>query len=177
MESETGFDIEKSFTESQSFQSTVERRSDDDWAEGLVRGKHELYADEPEWLEEPGAGEDAHPAPVDYLVFGLASCQVEILDQAMKKARIEDYHITATAEVDRVGEDQPADEMLAHHAGRISHITVDLTLEVPDEYESRAQRCLDVYDTGCVVGQSLRNGIEYTPHTTLEVSHSDSNAE
>lgn len=173
MDSETEFDIEESFTEAQSFRNTVERSSDDQRAEGMVRGKHELYADEPEWLEEPGAGDDSHPAPVDYLVFGLASCQVEILDQAMKKARIEEYHITAEAEVDRVGEDEPADEMLAHHAGRISHITIDLTLEVPEEFESRAQRCLGVYDTGCVVGQSLRKGIEYTPHTSLEVSPSD----
>jgi organic hydroperoxide reductase OsmC/OhrA len=60
--------------------------------------------------------------------------------------------------------------MLAHHAGRISHISVDLTLEVPGEYESRARRCLDVYDTGCVVGQSYRQGIEYTPSTTFKLT-------
>jgi hypothetical protein len=35
-------------------------------------------------------------------------------------------------------------------------------------YEDRAQRCLDVYDTGCIVGQSLRAGIDYTPETSLE---------
>lgn len=169
MSSDTEFDLQEEYTEDRRFRSVVERSADDERARGVVRGKHELYADEPEWLQEPGAGNDAHPAPVDYLVFGLVSCQVEILDQALRKARIEDYHIQASAEVDRVGEDQPAEEMLAHHAGRISHISVDLTLEVPPGYESRAQRCLDVYDTGCVVGQSYRDGIEYTPTATLEV--------
>ena len=58
------------------FRSTVERSSDDEFAHGVVRDKHELKVDEPEWLEEPGSGEDAHPAPVDYMVFGLVSCQV-----------------------------------------------------------------------------------------------------
>lgn len=167
------FDIEGTFTEAQSFKSVVERRSGDKTARGMVRDKHELYADEPEWLEEPGAGDDLHPAPVDYLVFGLASCQAEILDQALKKARIDNYHITVKAEVDRVGEDEPADEMLAHHAGRISHIDVKLTLQVQDEYADRAQRCLDVYDTGCVVGQSLREGIEYTPNAKLKITEKE----
>ncbi|WP_255152289.1 OsmC family protein [Halorarius halobius] len=164
------FDVQEEYTEeNRKFRSVVERSSDDDVAHGLVRGKHELHADEPEWLEEPGAGNDAHPAPADYLVFGLVSCQVEVLDQALRKARIEEYNIRASAVVDRVGEDEPAEEMLAHHAGRISHVSVDLTLEVPPEFESRAQRCLDVYDTGCVVGQSYRNGIDYTPTATLDV--------
>lgn len=170
MAREREFDLQEEYTEDRRFRSVVERSSEDTVAQGVVRGKHELYADEPEWLEEPGAGEDAHPAPVDYLVFGLVACQLEVLDQALKKARIEDYHIHAEAEVDRVGEDQPADEMLAHHAGRVSHIAVDLTLEVPPEYEGRAERVLDVYDTGCVVGQSYRAGIDYTPSTTLELN-------
>lgn len=169
MPTDETFDLQEQFLANRRFRSVVERSADDDVANGVVRGKHELYADEPEWLEEPGAGDDAHPAPVDYLVFGLVACQVEVLDQALKKARIEDYHLEAAAEVDRVGEDEPAEEMLAHHAGRVSHIEVDLTLEVPVEYENRAQRCLDVYDTGCVVGQSLREGVEYTPTATLEV--------
>ena len=151
------------------FTSTVERSAGDAFATGLVRGKHELRVDEPEWLEEPGAGEDAYPAPVDYMVFGLVSCQLEVLYQALEKARIEDFSIEASAEVDRVGEEIPAEEMLAHHAGRISHVDIDLTLSVPEEYEDRARRCLDVYDSGCVVGQSFRAGVEYTPHTTLEV--------
>lgn len=163
------YELDEEYTEERRFTSTITRSSDDEIARGLVRGKHELFADEPEWLEEPGAGNDTHPAPVDYLVFGLVSCQVEVLDQALRKARIEEYEIEAIAEVDTVGEDEPAEEMLAHHAGRVSHVSVDLSLTVPAEFESRAKRCLDVYDTGCVVGQSYRQGIEYTPRTTLEV--------
>lgn len=169
MASDREFDLQEEYSEDRRFRSVVERGADDEFASGTVRGKHDLYADEPTWLEEPGAGNDAHPAPVDYLVFGLVSCQVEVLDQALRKARIEDYHISAEAEVDRVGEDEPAEEMLAHHAGRVSHVSVDLTLSVPAEFEGRASRCLDVYDTGCVVGQSYRSGIEYTPSTSLEI--------
>jgi len=112
----------------QEHRRAISRRRVRSWSR---QGKHELKVDKPEWLAEPGAGDDAYPAPVDYMVFGLVSCQVEVLDQALRKARTEDYHIEASAEVDRVGEDQPADEMLAHYAGRISHVTVDLTLESP----------------------------------------------
>lgn len=152
------------------FRCTVSRSADEEYATGVVRDKHELRVDEPEWLEDPGGGDDAYPAPVDYMVFGLAACQLEVLDQALRKARVEDYGIEVDAVVDRVGEDQPADEMLTHHAGRISHVQVDLTLEVPSEHEERARRCLEVYDTGCVVGQSFRAGVEYTPNTTLKVA-------
>lgn len=167
MASNDEFEYEEGFTDGH-FTSRVTRSADDSFASGSVRDVHELRADEPEWLEEPGAGDDEYPAPVDYVVFGLVSCQVEVLDQALRKARIEDYEIEAEAQVDRVGDDEPADEMLAHHAGRISHIDVDLTLHVPEQDAERAERCLDVYDTGCVVGQSYRRGIDYTPTTTLE---------
>ena len=54
-----------------------------------------------------------------------------MLDQALRKARIEEYHIRASAAVDRVGEDEPAEEVLARYAGRISRVGVDLTLKVP----------------------------------------------
>lgn len=171
MASEEGFDLQEEYNEARRFTCEIVRSSADDVADGVVRGKHELYADEPTWLQPPGGGNDAHPAPVDYLLFGLVACQVEVLDQALKKARIEGYSIEATGEVDEVGEDAPAEEMLAHHAGRVSHIAVDLTLEVPEDYESRAQRCLDVYDTGCVVGQSLKAGVDYTPTATLETTN------
>lgn len=88
MAGKSDFELDEEYTEERRFTSTVTRSSEDDIARGLVRGKHELFADEPEWLEEPGAGNDAHPAPVDYLVFGLVSCQVEVLDQALRKARM-----------------------------------------------------------------------------------------
>lgn len=170
MATEQEYDVPGEFTDHGSFRSEVARSADDDYATGLIRGTHELRVDEPEWLEPPGAGNDAYPAPVDYMVFGLVACQLEVLFQALEKARVEDFEIEASAEVTEVGEDQPAEEMLAHHAGRISHIDVDLTLKVPERFEDRAQRCLDVYDTGCVVGQSFRAGVDYTPRATLEVT-------
>lgn len=163
------YDIDDEYTEERRFTGTVTRRSDDEIARGSVRGKHDLFADEPEWIEEPGAGNDEHPAPVDYLLFGLVACQVEVLDQALQKARIEDYEIEGWAEVDGVGADEAAEEMLAHHGSRVEHITVEISLTVPPEFESRAQRCLEVYDTGCIVGQSYRHGIDYSPRTSLQV--------
>lgn len=47
--------------------------SDEPFQRGDVRGKHTLYSDEPDFLPVM-AGDDEHPAPVDYLVFGLVSC-------------------------------------------------------------------------------------------------------
>jgi uncharacterized OsmC-like protein len=169
MATEKEYDVSTEFTDHGSFRSVVTRSADEDFATGMVREKHELRVDEPEWLEPPGAGKDAYPAPVDYMVFGLVACQLEVLYQALEKARVEDFEIEARAEVTEVGEDQPADEMLAHHAGRISHIDVDVSLTVPEEFEGRAQQCLNAYDTGCVVGQSFRQGIDYTPRTSLTV--------
>lgn len=57
--------------------------------------------------------------------------------------------------------------MPGHTANRIQHIDIDIDVTVPDEYEEDAQRCLDVYDQDCIVGQSFRSGIDYTPHTSL----------
>jgi hypothetical protein len=51
----------------------------------------------------------------------------------------------------------------------VKHIDIELELTVPEEYESRAQRCLDIYDQGCIVGQSYRAGVQYDPHVTLTV--------
>lgn len=136
---------------------------------GVLRDKHEVVFDEPKFL--PAAeGEDTAPSPVDYLMSGLAGCQVSVLDQALKKARVEDYHIEVVAMIATVGKDDVPEEMPSNTMNRIQHVDIDVTLTVPEEYRSRAQRCLDVYDDGCIVGQSLRVGIDYTPRTTLETA-------
>jgi uncharacterized OsmC-like protein len=126
------------------------------------RESHEIIFDEPD-----PRGDDDHPSPVMYLFASLVGCQMAVLCAALEKARIEDFRIKADAESER-SLDEVAEEMPDGTAKRIEHIDIDLTLEVPKEYEDRAQRCLDVYDTGCIVGQSLRAGIDYTPETSLE---------
>ena len=143
-------------------------------AEGLLRGvvrdRHEILFDEPEDLPA-GAGDDEYPSPVDYLFSSLVGCQVSVLNQCLHKARVEDFRIEADAVIppETLGDDAVADEMPGHTGKRITDVEIDITVTVPEEYESRAQRCLDVYDGGCIVGQSLRAGIDYHPEATLEV--------
>lgn len=138
---------------------------------GTVRDTHEIKFDEPEDLPA-GAGDDEHPSPVDYMFASLIGCQISVLNQALHKARIEDFTIEAEAKIspDAMEADEVPDEMPPHTANRIQRIEIDLSIEVPEEFESRAQRCLDVYDQGCVVGQSFRAGIDYTTDTSLDVT-------
>ena len=125
---------------------------------------HRVVFDEPEPL-----GDDEHASPVAYMFSSLVACQLSVLAQCLEKSRIEEYEITADAEIDRRGRDEVAEEMPAHTAKRIEHVAITIDLEVPAEYEDRAQRCLEVYDQGCIVGQSFRAGIDYTPTTELRL--------
>lgn len=131
---------------------------------GRCRDKHDVLIDEPEWSE---FGEDRAPSPVDYLMTAVTSCQVSVLSQSFDKAGIEDYEIDLDATISEVGSESVPDEMPEHTANRIQHIDIDIDVTVPDKYEETAQQCLDVYDQGCIVGQSFRSGIDYTPHTSL----------
>ena len=126
--------------------------------------RHELEFDEPE-----PHGTDEHASPVSAMLGSLVACQMSVLAQCLEKARIEDYEMEAEAVIDGRGTGEVAEEMPAKTAKRIEHITIDLTLEVPEEFEGRANRCIEVYDTGCIVGQSFRAGIDYTPNATLVV--------
>jgi len=129
-------------------------------------GRHELFVDESEHI--PGSeGEQEHPSPVDYLVFALVGCQVSVLEQALHGAGVEEYEIEAVGAVDSLGDDDVPEEMPAHTAARVDH--VDLTLEVPEEYGEAARDCLEAYNAGCIVGQSLSRGTEYTSSKQIEV--------
>lgn len=152
--------------------TTVTKTADGDYADVVVRDEHRLRIDEPEWLPM-GIGDDHFPAPVDHLVIALVSCQVEVLDQALRKARVEEYRIDATAEIDDLGWGEAPEGMPGNTAALIDHIRIDLTLDVPAEYAERAQRCLDTYDDGCIVGRSYRAGVDYTPETELQVRDED----
>lgn len=134
---------------------------------GLVRGIHEVFSDEANHGPPVGTGEDRYPTPVDYLLSSLVACQISVLKQCLAKARVDEFQIKASADVaDRVEFDLPEAMPQKSNVGRIE---VRLSLTVPAEYESRASRCLEVYDQGCVVGQSIAAGIEYEPATELVV--------
>ena len=146
---------------------TYEAGSDEEFTRALVRGKHEILYDEPAFLEY-GAGNDEHPGPVDNMVASLGACQISVLEQCLEKARIEDFHIEASLSADQVDREEIPDEMPSNTAQRIKHVEVTLRVTVPESDRGRAQRCIDVYDAGCIGGQSFRAGIEYTPEVTLE---------
>lgn len=150
------------------YEGTVIDSSDSEYTKAVLRGEHELYLDEPPNMEI-GAGNDDYPSPVDHLAVSLASCQVSVLSQALERSRVEEFDITCDYEIDSIGSEDVGDRMHDSKGVRVRHMQIDITLEVPEEYESRAQRCLDVYDVGCIVGQSLRAGVEYTPETELVI--------
>lgn len=147
------------------FTARFETSSEQPYTKAKIRGIHEVVSDEPEWLPF-GGGEDAYPAPVDYMVSSLAFCQISVLQQCLEKARIEEFSIEVETHAEFTESDVP-EEMPPNTANRVDHITVDVWVEVPTEDEPRARRCVEVYDLGCVVGQSFKAGIEYTPNVTL----------
>lgn len=146
-------------------------RPGDEYETATLRGKHTLATDEPEWLPGGLAGNDDHPAPVDFLIMSLASCQASVLRQCLERNGVEEYRIDCDAIIDDYDReaDHP-DEMPPHTALRIGHITITMNLTTTPEYSDTANRCLMTYDEGCIVGQSISGGIDYTPLTSLQVT-------
>lgn len=132
--------------------------------EGSIRD-HAIQIDDSTTLEYGGA--DEAPSAVDYMVLGLVGCQLSALSQCLRKARVEGYEIDAEADLDDWWREDVSEELPENLIKRVEHLTVKLDVTVPEEYEARAQRCLDLYDQGCIVGQSYRAGMEYTPETSL----------
>jgi len=153
----------------ETFTATVTKEPGDEFKHGVLRDKHEILSDEPSWLPV-GAGQDAHPVPVDLLMGSLAMCQVSVLDQCLEANGVTDYEIHCEAELDEFSRDADhPDEMPRHTALRIDHVTLDITVTTTPEFAGQTETCLDVYDEGCIVGQSLAGGIDYTPVTSVEL--------
>lgn len=142
-------------------------KSADEVTQGTIRDLFDIKSDEPGWLP---AGDDLHPCPGDFLLTALTTCQVSVLAQCLEKSRVEEYHIEADSAIANKRMDEIPEEMPENTGNRWEHVDVELTLEVPPEYEAQAERCAEVYDNGCVVGQSYRSGIDYTPTVTIETS-------
>lgn len=144
------------------------KTSDGIVARGVIRGVHEVFTDEYTHTPPVGTGDDVHPTPIDLLLSSLVACQLSVLSQTLDKARIDEFRIEGSADKkEEIDADIPED---IPDKSFIEHIDVDVTLEVPEKYEDRAKRCLEVYDQGCIVGQSIKAGIDYEPTTTLEVT-------
>lgn len=149
------------------FTATVTTTDDDPYASADARGTHQFQSDEPDWLPT-GAGNDDHPAPVDYLVSSLAMCQASVLAQLLEDEGVETYDVTCVASIDdwAMRDDHP-DALPRHTGALIEHLTVDVTLETTAAHREAADRCLALYDEGCIVGNSLAAGVEYTTETSL----------
>lgn len=134
-----------------------------------LRGKHTVEVDEPTWIPY-GAGNDDHPAPVDHLLLSLSSCQTAVLMQCLEKNGVEEFRIECNAEIDGYEQAEDLPEVMPENtATRIDHVTVKMDLFTTPEYEEIANRCLMAYDDGCIVGQSLEGGIDYTSLTRLTI--------
>ena len=153
-------------TEKDQFVAEISASSTEPYKTAEAREKHTVYSDEPEWTEMPGG--DEYPSPGDYLLLSLGLCQVSVLDQCLEKNCVDPYSIECTAEIDSWGLDDSVPEAMPEKTGlRVDHISISMTVETTPENEAQAARCLEVYDEGCVVGQSI--GIDYDTFASLEI--------
>jgi uncharacterized OsmC-like protein len=151
------------------FVTRVEADSESESRKISIRDKHELRSDEPDWLPGELGGNDDHPAPVDYLLASLSSCQVSVLQQCLEKHSVEPFEIECDAEIDGFEKAERLPELLpSNQALRVGHINIKMILTVSEADKNIADRCLTTYDEGCVVGQSLAGGIDYTTLVALE---------
>lgn len=139
----------------------VRTSADEQGSTAVVRDQFELDIDEPSWVP---IGDDAAPCPGDYLLVATAGCQVEVLKQALEKARVEEYDVHL--HVERTRNDSgtaDAPEPFPDHTGiRYSSLSMELTVETTPEYERRVQRCIDVCEDACIIGRSVEAGIDIT---------------
>lgn len=126
---------------------------------------HTMFTDEPPDLghsfKKGGRGEA--PSAFDYLLTAAMGCQVNTLEQMLHKARVEQYEIEAECTGYTVTED---------NVKRIQKLELAIELSVPEAKESAAQRCLDVYEKGCVVGETLKRAMAFTVEKELVLDDS-----
>jgi uncharacterized OsmC-like protein len=129
--------------------------TDGEAPKGVFRDTHELYFDEPEYIE---IGDDDHPCPHDYLLATVGGCQLETLKQCLEKGGVEEYSIEMNVE-SKKGKVEISDDMPSTADIRITDVTTDITVEVPEEYEPRTNRCLDIFEAHCPISQSVKAGV------------------
>lgn len=145
----------------------ITRSNDDDVAHANVRDKFELELDEAEWI---AGGNDSAPWPSNYLLVATAGCQVEAMQQAMTKARIDEYEITVRARPHQedLGDEIP--EYPDHMSWRYTDIEMEIEVETTEENLDRVQRIVDLAEDACIVSRSVERGIDFTTSKTLRSS-------
>ena len=131
-----------------SFTISLERRGDYRFAVdfgGAVTSS--LLMDEP-----PPLGYGSGPNAAQVLAAAVVNCLSASLLFCFKKARVEPASLTATADV----------TLSRNERGRlrISHISVRILPELQKEDVARIGRCLDIYESFCMVTESVRDGID-----------------
>ena len=149
------------------YYSQLEATAGGDTARATVRDRHELELDEPSWSND---GDDRAPCPVDYLLVGVAGCQLESIRHCMDSSRVEDYQINASVEGEyaipadsETGVPEPMSNALT-----AIHLSVEIATNAEDE--RRAKRCLDIAEErGCIVSRSVDGGVDVPLSTSVHI--------
>jgi organic hydroperoxide reductase OsmC/OhrA len=114
----------------------------------------DLHTDEP-----PPLGEGTGPNPTRLLASAIASCLASSLRFCLEKARIPTQDLVADVELRTVRN--------AANRLRVGDVTVRLAPAVTRDDAARMRRCLDIFESFCIVTESVREGfpvhVEVTP--------------
>ena len=106
-----------------------------------------IVADEPKPI-----GEGWGPNAPRLLATAVGQCMSSSLIYCLNKARIPIINLETTVKTN----------LFKNEKGltRIRSIDIQIILEVNDEYKTRLNRCLTIFEDYCTVTQSIRNGIQ-----------------
>lgn len=104
--------------------------------------------------EEPPLGGGAGPDAKHLLAAAVANCMSASLLFCLQRARVDVLDLRSRVE----------GSVARNEEGRlrIGALRVSLEPVVPPEQEERMQRCMDLFEDFCTVGQSVRTGIDIT---------------
>ena len=106
-----------------------------------------LVADEPKPI-----GEGSGPNAPRLLAAAVGQCMSSSLIYCLNKARIPIVSLETTVKTNLFKNEK--------EQTRIRSIDVQINLEVNEEYKTRLQRCLTIFEDYCTVTQSIRSGIQ-----------------
>ncbi|MHB1168280.1 MAG: OsmC family protein [Longimicrobiales bacterium] len=112
-----------------------------------AEGVPDLLTDEP-----PPLGEGRGPNPARLLAAAVGNCLSASLKFCLEKSRIEVQELTTKVE----------GTIVRNEAGRlrIGGLRVQLEPGLDPGQVERAGRCLEIFEEFCIVGQSVRQGID-----------------
>ena len=106
-----------------------------------------IVADEPKPI-----GEGSGPNAPRLLATAVGQCMSSSLIYCLNKARIPIINLETTVKTNLYKNEKGLT--------RIRSIDIQIILEVYDEYKTRLNRCLAIFEDYCTVTQSIRNGIQ-----------------